>query len=74
MKSDLVLLVTRDPELQQQWTIAALASGARRQSRTHWKSLNLVMCDARLSRVEWRQWIILLEIDSISAKRLVQMA
>ncbi len=29
MKSDLVLLVTRDPELQQPWTIAALASGAR---------------------------------------------
>ena len=29
MKSDLVLLLTRDPELQQQWTIAALASGAR---------------------------------------------
>ena len=29
MKSDLVLLVTRDPELQQQWTTAALASGAR---------------------------------------------
>ena len=31
MKSDLVLLVTRDPELQQQWPIAALASGARRR-------------------------------------------
>ena len=54
MKSDLVLLVTRDPELQQQWTIAALASGARSaiagSIAGRPDSLNLVVCDARLSK------------------------